>query len=241
MKQVLIYNQLNTEYHGAKRYIDDELRNFFQCQIDISLELGWKPEDIILGTNFEFEYRGVIAHQLKDICEWSGFNNFWFGAVELLERGIIDSDFWLHDHDSWPNRYFEFPDFEGDVAGCEYIGTTEWNCGSIYCKKDSLPTLQFIKEFLTINKDVDLSSDEVFIAYLRKTPNDIQHKLVSINTRYNVGVTHGPLRIAAATTPINVLSWNPGVEKGISRCKESGVFDQINPEILSTYQKYFLV
>lgn len=241
MKQVLIYNQLNTEYHGAKRYIDDELRNFFQCQIDISLELGWKPEDIILGTNFEFEYRGVIAYQLKDICEWSGFNNFWFGAVELLERGIIDSDFWLHDHDSWPNRYFEFPDFEGDVAGCEYIGTTEWNCGSIYCKKDSLPTLQFIKEFLTINKDVNLSSDEVFIAYLRKNPNDIQHKLVSINTRYNVGVTHGPLRIAAATTPINVLSWNPGVEKGISRCKESGVFDQINPEILSTYQKYFLV
>jgi len=34
MKNVIIYNQLNTEYHGAKRYIDDELRNFFQCQID---------------------------------------------------------------------------------------------------------------------------------------------------------------------------------------------------------------
>ena len=240
MKQVLIYNQIGTAYHGAQRYIDSELAKYFQCQIDISLLLGWRPDDIILGTNFEFEYRGVVSHQLTDICQWSGFNNFWFGAVELLERGIITTDFWLHDHDSWPNRYFEFPVFDGDVAGCEYIGTDEWNCGSIYCKKDSLDTLHYIKDFLTVNQHVDLSSDEVFISYLRKNSNPIQHKLTSINTRYNVGVTHGPLRIKSAETPINVLSFNPGVPKGILRCKESRVFDQINTDVLGIYNKYFL-
>ncbi len=239
MKQVIVYNQINTEYHGAKRYIDDELRKFFECQIDISLHLGWKTSDIILGTNFEFEYRGVVAHQLTNVCTWSGFNNFWFGAIELLEKGIITEDFWLHDHDSWPNRYFEFPEFKGEVAGCEYVGTTEWNCGSIYCKSSSLDTLKYIKEFLTVNKEVDLSSDEVFIAYLRKNPNPIQSNLVSIDTKYNVGVTHGQLRINSATKPINVLSFNPAVEKGRSRLKSSGVYNEIPTNLLPIYKKYF--
>lgn len=241
MKQVIVYNQINTEYHGAKRYIDDELRKFFQCQIDVSLHLGWNPEDIILGTNFDFEYRGVKSHELYDICKWSGFNNFWFGAVELLERGIITEDFWLHDHDSWPNRKFNFPDYNGEVAGCEYVGTDEWNCGSIYCKKTSLETLQYIKEFLTVNKDVDLSSDEVFISILRKRDNPIQDRLTSINTSYNVGVTHGPLRLAQATKPVNVLSFNPAVARGIERLKESTLYNEINKDLLPIYQKYFLI
>ena len=142
MKQVIIYNQIGTDNHGGGRYIDDELKKFFHCQIDISLHLGYLPQDIILGTNFNFEYREVKSHILTDICEWSGFHNFWYGAIELMERGVLDEDFWLHDHDSWPNRYFNFPDFQGEIAGCEYQGTTEWNCASIYCKSSSLETLK---------------------------------------------------------------------------------------------------
>ena len=32
-----------------------------KMQIDNSLELGWKPEDILLVTNFDYEYRGIKA------------------------------------------------------------------------------------------------------------------------------------------------------------------------------------
>ena len=52
MKQVIIYNQINLEYHGGARYKNEELFNFLKANIDQSLRLGWKPEEIILGTNF---------------------------------------------------------------------------------------------------------------------------------------------------------------------------------------------
>ena len=32
---------------------------YIKAQIDNSLAFGWKPEDIIIATNFEFEYNGV--------------------------------------------------------------------------------------------------------------------------------------------------------------------------------------
>lgn len=239
MKQVIIYNQIGTDNHGGGRYIDDELKKFFHCQIDISLHLGYLPQDIILGTNFNFEYRKVKSHILTDICEWSGFHNFWYGAIELMERGVLDEDFWLHDHDSWPNRYFNFPDFQGEIAGCEYQGTTEWNCASIYCKSSSLETLNYIKDALIMNKNFNMSSDEVMIAILRKNPNPIQNRLTSINTRYNVGVTHGEKRLKSAEKPINVLSFNPGIEKGIQNLINNKLDKEINPELISIYQKYF--
>jgi len=238
MKQVIIYNQLNTSNHGASRYVNEELFKFLQCQIDISLHLGWDVNDIVLGTNFDFEYRGVKNYHLTKICDWSGFHNFWFGALELMELGIITEDFWLHDHDSWPIRKFSFPEFQGEIAGCEYIGTREWNCGSIYCKGSSKEILQYIVEVLTLNKDVELSSDEVFISHLR-ADSPIKNYLTSINTTYNVGVTHGQLRLNAAIKPVNVLSFNPSLEKGRERLKSSGLYTEIPSELLTIYQKYF--
>lgn len=239
MKQVIIYNQIQKETHGGQRYVDDELRNFLCCQIDISLHLGWNPDDIILGTNFDFEYKGVKSYILNDVCEWSGFHNFWYGAIELMERGILTKDFWLHDHDSWPIKKFNFPKFAGEVAGCEYVGTSEWNCASIYCKSSSLETLQYIKDALIMNKEIEMSSDEVMIAILRKNYNPIQSRLTSINTRYNVGVTHGELRRDAAERPINVLSFNPAVEKGRRSLVNTKLYDEIPIDILDILKKYF--
>jgi hypothetical protein len=238
MKQVIIYNQLDVEYHGGKRYINEDLFRFLHCQIDISLHLGWKPEDIILGTNFDFEYRGVKNHHLTNVCTWSGFNNFWFGALELLRNGVIDDDFWLHDHDSWPIRKFNFPEYNGEIAGCEYIGTEQWNCASIYCKKSCADTLEYIVDTLMLNKEVIVSSDEIIISHLRAY-SPIKNELTSINTTYNVGVTHGPLRLAAATKPVNVLSFNPGVEIGRERLMTTGLYNEIPKDILEIYQKYF--
>lgn len=238
MKQVMIYNQIRTTDHGGQRYIDDELRNFLQCQIDISLHLGWAIEDIILGTNFEFEYRGIKSHILTDICEWSGFHNFWYGAIELMERGILQEDFWLHDHDSWPIRKFDFPEYSGEIAGCEYQGTQEWNCASIYCKQSSLQTLQYIKDALILNREVPMSSDEVMIAILRHNANPIQHRLTSIDTRYNVGVTHGSKRLAAATRPINVVSFNPATD-GIDRLRQEGIYSEMPDDVIDIFKKYF--
>ena len=55
MKNVLIYNIVDDK----KRYDNELLFNYFRAQVDNSLRFGWKNEDIIIGTNFEFEHNGV--------------------------------------------------------------------------------------------------------------------------------------------------------------------------------------
>ena len=65
--------------------------------------------------------------------------------------------------------------------------------------------------------------------------------MTSINTRYNVGVTHGKLRLSAAIKPVNVLSFNPGVEIGISRLKEQELIHEIPPDLLTIFNKYFTI
>ena len=154
MKQVIVYNQIDSDYHGGQRYENETLFRYFRSQIDWSLSLGWKKDDIIIGTNFSFEYNGVKNHNLTDICTYSGFNNFWYGALELIKNGVLTEDFWLHDQDSWPVRNFEFPIFPGVIAGAEYQGTKQWNCGSIYMKDSVEPILDYIVELMKDQNEI---------------------------------------------------------------------------------------
>jgi len=213
MKQVIIYNQVKTKYHNGQKYTDESLFNFFRCHIDWSLQLGWKKEDIVIGTNFDFEYNGVKNHELKDVCWYSGYNNFWYGALELMKSGVITEDFWLHDHDSWANRYFEFPKFDGEIGGCEYQGTSQWNCATIYLKKSCIDILEYIVDILRDNPDIPVSSDEEWIAFCRFNPrSEVREYFSSLDTRYNCGITYFDKRYANATKPINVFSFRPDYE-----------------------------
>lgn len=236
MKHVIVYNQIDTDYHGGKRYTNETLFNYFRAQIDWSLHLGWKKEDIIIGTNFDFEYNGVKNYELTDVCTYSGFNNFWYGALELMNNGVLDDDFWLHDQDSWPHEYFDFPNFHGEIAGAEYIGTRQWNCGSIYIKKSAKSVLTYIVDLMRDNPEVPVSSDEEWIAFCRFDNNsDIKNYLQSIDTRYNCGVTHFSKRYNEATKPINVFSFKPDLGRDFDT-----VSDYLKQEMIDIFKKHKL-
>jgi hypothetical protein len=238
MKQVIIYNQLNTTNHGARRWNDSGLSNYLKAQIDNSIRLGWDVNDIILGTNFNFEYNGVKSHHLTNICEWSGFHNFWYGALELVNRGIVNEEFWLHDHDSWQIAPMEFPKFNGTVAGIEYGATPEWNCGSIYFNRNSSDILEYIVDTLECNKDVNVSSDEVIIGFIRRH-SPYRDQFISINSRWNVGMTHANLRLGNAIKPAIVLSFKPDEENIYDRLTDKGLINLVDPDFLHILNKHF--
>ena len=50
---LLIYNIM---LKIKKDMITNLLFNYFRAQVDNSLRFGWKKEDIIIGTNFDFEH-----------------------------------------------------------------------------------------------------------------------------------------------------------------------------------------
>ena len=160
-------------------------------------------------------------HNLTDICTYSGFNIFWYGALELIKNGVLTEDFWLHDQDSWPVRNFEFPIFPGIIAGAEYQGTKQWNCGSIYMKDSVEPILDYIVELMRNNPEAPVSSDEVWIGWCRfDNMSQIKEYMSSINTTYNCGFTHFQKRYDVATKLINVFSFKPDLDRDFNIVKE---------------------
>ena len=148
MKNVLIYNIIDSN----KRYPNDILFNTLKAQIDNSLRFNWDPKDIILGTNFDFEYKGVKNIKLNNVCTYNPFVNKWYGMLELMETGALKDNFWFHDQDNWQVGEFIFPQFNGEIGGCTYVGTPEWNTASMFIKSGAIDILRYIKEFMDLNQ-----------------------------------------------------------------------------------------
>jgi len=206
MKNVMIYNIVSDKI----RYDNEELFKTFKMQIDNALHYGWKPEDIILGTNFEFEYKGIKSNILTDICTYNIFNNKWYGMYELVKSGVLNDDFWFHDQDNWQIDKLEFPEFLGEIAACTYVRTPEWNTGSVFVKKTAMHILEYIVESMKMN-ELDYFSDEHWIAYLRaNTP--VTDYMSTINTQYCVGYTYIDDRLNSALRPVKVIACMPAAK-----------------------------
>jgi len=203
MKNVMIYNIVDNK----RRHDNDELFKLFKMQIDNSLHYGWPVDDIIIGTNFEFEYKGVKAYPLSDICTFNIFNNKWYGMLELVRAGILNDDFWFHDQDNWQINDLEFPIFEGEIAAATYVRTPEWNTSAVYVKKSAIDILEYIVNSMKMNP-IEYQSDENWISFLRNH-SEISNVLATLNTKYCVGYTYLDDRINSAIDKINCLGFMP--------------------------------
>ena len=231
MKNVLIYNIIDSN----KRYPNDILINTLKAQIDNSLRFNWDPKDIILGTNFDFEYKGVKNIKLNNVCTYNPFVNKWYGILELMEIGVLKDDFWFHDQDNWQIDNFDFPQFDGEIGGCTYVGTPEWNTASMFIKSSAINILRYIKEFMDLNQEFNWFSDENYIAVLR-SQTEIKNYLDTINNQYNVGVTYIENRYNAANKPIKVIGLKPNVLKDINAFFKYNLIDDELNKIFKLYK-----
>tara|TARA_Y100000310_G_C20390295_1_gene672420 strand:+ start:35 stop:754 length:720 start_codon:yes stop_codon:yes gene_type:complete len=208
MKNVLVYNIVNNK----ERYDTELLFNYFRAQIDNSLNCGWDKKDIILATNFDFNYKDIESVRLNNICEYNIFNNKWYGIHELMSTGVLVDDFWFHDQDSWQIGDIYFPDFKGEIGACTYISTPEWNTASMFFKKSSKFIIDYIVEFMEMNNNIKVSSDENYIAMLRYN-SEIKDYLTTINTKFNVGLTFFENRYNEAQKPVSIIGLKPNNQK----------------------------
>lgn len=192
----------------------DSIMNYLYAQIDNSLHYGWHIDDIIVVSNFEFEYRGVTNTQLRTQCEYNVWANKFYAIRQLFEDGIVDN-FWLHDYDVWQIDYFDFPKFSGIFAGCPYDRDHQnWNGGSFFFSKDSYPLVEYICNFYKMNESIISQyddgrgpkwfSDEVIIDRLRAVP-EIQNLFSSLTPQYNLGMTFFHTRYDYAIKPIKAI------------------------------------
>lgn len=151
MKNLLIYiNPNNKKFEG-------EYENAVKIQIENSLALGWKPKDIVLVTNFDYEYQGVKSLIIGDenYCEF-----FWpatkiYSIVALFRQGLIKKDlYWYHDFDC-----FQLNPFVGDILEGASMGLTNYGRMPRLCSASMFFTEKAGDIFERIKEEVDNHQD----------------------------------------------------------------------------------
>lgn len=172
----------------------NDARPLAKVQIENSLALGWKKEDILLVTNFDYQYGEVKATVLTDVefferkPQASKIN----AIIKLFENGAIkDSEmFWFHDFDAFQLQIITENEIDlakedialTDYGGGKYFGGEDrWSAGSIFFKSGSKDIFYHIKKIM-YEKSID---EEEALGLLTIGDANIRKRVKKINNTYN--------------------------------------------------------
>ena len=230
MKNLLIY--ITPEKKFTSEVYDDEISVLPKLQIDNSLELGWKKEDILLVTNFPWEYRGVKSHVLRD----NNFNVHKKTATKinailtLMKHGVIDDEIhWFHDFDAFQMEEITEQEAEELLFGyhlamTDYGKTTinqwldrRWSTGSMFFNRES----QYLFE---IWKDecyrYQANEEVVMLEILKKHRHQHIRELINkINITYNFATRRRSIKgtYEICDKPIKVIHFHPNDDRPVDK------------------------
>jgi hypothetical protein len=170
-------------YVSASKQFSPEHEILTKIQIDNSMELGWKVEDIVLAMNFPYEYRGVKAVVLEgNLDALDGNRSSKIPAInKLFEMGLINDPMWFHDHDAFQLEPFNAPDLGTEVAAFTDHGYSgQWNAGSFFFTKDAS---QLFKDIYKTMLERNLT-EQYALTYMWS--QGLKSKM--LNNTYNVGI-----------------------------------------------------
>ena len=132
-------------YTSPQHRFGDEAARLMRLQIDNSIDLGWHPDDILLYTNFHYDYRGVYARLVPDLyTAFDPTSNKIPVLLHLLQSAAfpsVDDLYWYHDLDVYQLLWFTPPPVQ--QFGCARYGYKhDWQCGSFFFR----PTA-FVRDF----------------------------------------------------------------------------------------------
>ncbi len=212
-----------------------EQKTSIKIQIDNNLDLGWKPRDIILATNFTYEYRGVKSIIVRDdnYCpEISPCASIINAIVELFERKLIQKDelYWYHDNDLY--QLYEITEAEINLGKAD-IGLVEWgttrklSCGSIFFKDTAEDIFGWTKKIMykyRVNEQVALNTvctnnllwatssqsdaSQNFVPLNLPGTEDIPKRVKKLNVRYDSETDSIRWNYPLAIKPIKVAHFH---------------------------------
>jgi len=208
----------------------DDAGPLVKVQIDNGLALGWEKEDILLVTNFEYQYGGVKATVLKDVefferkPQASKIN----AIIKLFDNGMIQNrePYWFHDIDAFqlaPITEAEIDLSDDGIAltdyggGIKFGGEGRWSTGTIFFKAGAEDIFRRMKE-IYYEKNID---EEEALGLLVIGDPDIRKRVKKINTSYNFTGYGFHSRYKNAIKPLKVTHFHPWAERrraGIKDC-----------------------
>lgn len=181
MKNLMIHVSSTKEFKGEYRYA-------VRMQIHHSIKLGWERDDIILATNFPYEYKGIKSVLVSDdsFCKFHPRGSKINVILELMNRGYIDEELvWYHDLDAFQLRMLNPNMKNKSMAIVNYSSPRmrhgiEWNSGSFFFNIFALPIFNSIREKL-----YEIKTDEEH-AMLE---SGMDKECIKLDHSYNYGYT----------------------------------------------------
>jgi len=200
MKRLLV---ANLQKSSKSRYNPQRFEILLKAQIENMLELGWKKKNIILLSNFDFEFMGVKATKMK-------FNTFCLSGSKmwatkwLFDNDMVDDTIWASDTDCWQNIWFDCPKFDQDIGVATY-SNPKINGGNIFWKPSSGDIVNEVVRQLETNK---AAKEEPLLNKILYS--DTYHERVSfLDSTFNVGCSGFNVRFTRSLKPIRVCHFNP--------------------------------
>lgn len=208
MKNVLIYT-------GRRKGFDEEHLLLARIQIDNSFDLGWEKEDILLVTDFPFEYNGVRACIVPDgqYYDFDKNANKARVLVYLLNQGIIEPGelYWCHDFDAYENYLIHEAELgleNYDLGLTHYFYKPEWQFGSFFFRQSSKDILELLDE-VTVKKPRGSRNNEKKLTMLIKNNAIDSSRYKKMNVTYNIMKKHLTTVYREAEKPLKVLHFLP--------------------------------
>lgn len=197
MKNFIIANQSKN-----KRYSFENIDTLLKAQIENSLDLGWKAQDILLLANFNYEFMGVksVNISLNKKCLTG---SKMFGMKYLVENDMANDEIWAHDLDAWQNVPFACPEFKDVGISC--YSNSKYNGGSIFWKKEASDIINKIVEEINGNKE---NKEEPTLNRVLKS-KEYKERVTELNNTYNVGCSGYVKRWERSIKPIRVCHFHP--------------------------------
>ena len=194
----------------AKKFVGD-YETLVKLQIDNSIKLGWEEEDILLATNFDYEYRGVKATVVDDSCYYATRprGTKLMVICYLLEKGMIKDLCWIHDPDALQLQPFKEGelDLEGKDAGFVFSPNGDyqfsWNSGSFFFKPEFKDIFDEMKRICFAYRCHD---EQALSIALERNVNNVGNRYKRLDPTYNLCHLRGTKDMTdVAEKPIRVL------------------------------------
>jgi len=187
----------------GKRYKKESIEILLKAQIENSLQLDWKPRDIVILSNFEFKFMGVKAYKVGSLNDFCFTGSKMFGLKMLPSVINWNEPLWSHDLDAWQNARFECPEFT-DVGVANY-SNSKINGGSLFWKPSAI---DIIDEIVNILKSDKQEREEPTLNRILKDKK-LKGRVTKLDNTYNVGCSGFVVRMARSETPIKVCHFHP--------------------------------
>lgn len=208
MKNILIYTGPN------KKFGKEDLK-LVKIQIDNSLNLGWQRSDMILVTDFPFEYNGVKSIVLPDglYYEFDVNANKVPVLIYLIKNNIITSNnlYWCHDLDAYENFKINEDELDlssSDIGLTHYFYKPEWQFSSFFIKNTALDILELLDSTIKA-RPWNSRNNEKTLTRLIRDKKISENRYQKLNVTYNITKRYLDKVTKEAQKPLKVLHFRP--------------------------------